>query len=86
MEEAKIVSEDPEVMSGEIVFAGTRIEVKTLVDHLKATPSTSFWTTSRPSRASRPKATSTRPLKPSDKKPNAFPTCRDGKRCSAKTK
>ena len=32
----KIVSRDPEVMSGEIVFAGTRVEVKTLVDYLKA--------------------------------------------------
>ena len=36
MEEAKIVSRDPEVMSGELVFAGTRVEVKTLVDYLKA--------------------------------------------------
>ena len=32
----KIVSRDPEVMSGELVFAGTRVEVKTLVDYLKA--------------------------------------------------
>ena len=31
----KIVSRDPEVMSGELVFAGTRGEVKTLVDYLK---------------------------------------------------
>ena len=31
----KIVSRDPEVMSGELVFAGTRVEVKTLVDYLK---------------------------------------------------
>lgn len=30
-----IVSRDPEVMSGELVFAGTRVEVKTLVDYLK---------------------------------------------------
>ncbi len=30
-----IVSRDPEVMSGELVFAGTRMEVKTLVDYLK---------------------------------------------------
>ncbi len=36
MEEGKIVSRDPEVMSGELVFAGTRVEVKTLVDYLKA--------------------------------------------------
>ncbi len=32
----KIVSRDPEVMSGELVFAGTRAEVTTLVDYLKA--------------------------------------------------
>ena len=32
----KIVSRDPEVMSGELVFAGTRVEVKTLVYYLKA--------------------------------------------------
>ena len=31
----KIFSRDPEVMGGELVFAGTRVEVKTLVDHLK---------------------------------------------------
>ena len=33
--EKKIVSRDPEVMSGELVFVGTRVEVKTLVDYLK---------------------------------------------------
>jgi uncharacterized protein (DUF433 family) len=32
----KIVSRDPEVMGGELVFAGTRVEVKTLIDYLKA--------------------------------------------------
>jgi uncharacterized protein (DUF433 family) len=32
----KIISRHPEVMSGELVFAGTRVEVKTLVDYLKA--------------------------------------------------
>ena len=31
----KIVSRNPEVMGGELVFAGTRVEVKTLVDYLK---------------------------------------------------
>lgn len=36
MEQAKIVSRDPEVMSGELVFSGTRVEVKTLIDYLKA--------------------------------------------------
>ncbi len=35
MEEGRIVSRDPEVMSGELVFAGTRVEVKTLVDYLR---------------------------------------------------
>ncbi len=36
MEEGRIVSRDPEVMGGELVFAGTRVEVKTLVDYIKA--------------------------------------------------
>lgn len=36
MEQTKIVSRDPEIMSGELVFAGTRVEVKTLIDYLKA--------------------------------------------------
>lgn len=36
MEEAKIVSMDSEVMGGELVFPGTRVEVKTLVDYLRA--------------------------------------------------
>ncbi|MEJ7870617.1 MAG: DUF433 domain-containing protein [Rubrobacteraceae bacterium] len=31
----QVVSRDPEVMSGELVFAGTRVEVKTLIDYLK---------------------------------------------------
>ncbi len=31
-----IVSRDPEVVSGELVFAGTRVPVKNLVDYLKA--------------------------------------------------
>lgn len=31
----KIVSRDPEVMGGELVFAGTRVEVKTLIDYIK---------------------------------------------------
>ncbi len=34
MEEGRIVSRDPEVMGGELVFAGTRVEAKTLVDYL----------------------------------------------------
>ncbi len=36
MKEGRIVSRDPEVMSGELVFSGTRVEVKTLVDYLRA--------------------------------------------------
>jgi uncharacterized protein (DUF433 family) len=31
----KPVSRDPEVMGGGLVFVGTRVEVKTLVDYLK---------------------------------------------------
>lgn len=34
--QSKIVSSDPEIMSGELVFSGTRVEVKTLIDYLKA--------------------------------------------------
>ncbi len=36
MEQKEIVSRDPEIMNGELVFAGTRVEVKTLIDYLKA--------------------------------------------------
>ncbi len=36
MDATKIVSRDPDVMSGELVFAGTRVEVKTLVDYIQA--------------------------------------------------
>jgi uncharacterized protein (DUF433 family) len=36
MKEEELVSRDPDVMSGEMVFTGTRVEVKTFVDHLKA--------------------------------------------------
>ncbi len=32
----KILSRDLQIMSGELVFAGTRVEVKTLIDYLKA--------------------------------------------------
>lgn len=32
----EIVSRDPEVMSGELVFAGTRVPVSNLVDYLRA--------------------------------------------------
>ena len=31
-----IVSRDPEVVSGELVFSGTRVPAKNLVDYLKA--------------------------------------------------
>jgi uncharacterized protein (DUF433 family) len=35
MEQTRIVSRNPEIMSGELIFTGTRVEVKTLVDYLK---------------------------------------------------
>ena len=35
-EAREIVSRDPEVMGGELVFAGTRVPVQALVDYLKA--------------------------------------------------
>ena len=31
-----VVSQDPEVLGGEAVFAGTRVPVKSLFDHLEA--------------------------------------------------
>ena len=31
-----IISRDPEVVSGELVFAGTRVPARNLVDYLKA--------------------------------------------------
>ena len=36
VEATRIVSRDPEVMGGELVFAGTRVPVQALVDYLKA--------------------------------------------------
>lgn len=36
MERAQIVSRDPEVMNGALVFAGTRVPVEILVQHLAA--------------------------------------------------
>ena len=36
IELGKVVSRDPEVHSGDLVFAGTRVPVDTLVDYLKA--------------------------------------------------
>jgi len=32
----RVVSRDPEVLSGKLVFAGTRVPVQTLIDYLKA--------------------------------------------------
>lgn len=32
----KLITRDPEIMSGEPVFAGTRVPVKTLTDYLEA--------------------------------------------------
>lgn len=36
MEERRIVSRDPEVMNGDLVFAGTRVPVEILIQHLTA--------------------------------------------------
>ncbi len=36
MERKQIVSRDPEVMNGTLVFAGTRVPVEILVQHLTA--------------------------------------------------
>ncbi len=36
MDKQRIVSRDPEVVSGALVFAGTRVPVQTLVDYLAA--------------------------------------------------
>jgi uncharacterized protein (DUF433 family) len=36
MEIRKIVSRDPSVVSGALVFAGTRVPVQILIDYLKA--------------------------------------------------
>lgn len=36
MERQQIVSRDPEIMNGALVFAGTRVPVKILIQHLAA--------------------------------------------------
>lgn len=36
MDRKQIVSRDPEVVSGALVFAGTRVPVEILIDYLKA--------------------------------------------------
>lgn len=36
MEQKKIVSRDPNIVSGALVFSGTRVPVQILVDYLKA--------------------------------------------------
>lgn len=36
MEAERIVSRDPEVVSGELVFASTRVPARNLVDYVKA--------------------------------------------------
>ena len=36
MTRAEILSSDPEVMNGAVVFTGTRVPVETLIHHLKA--------------------------------------------------
>ncbi|MDQ3658041.1 MAG: DUF433 domain-containing protein [Actinomycetota bacterium] len=35
-EKERIVSRDPEVVSGALVFAGTRVPVKNLIDYIEA--------------------------------------------------
>lgn len=35
MEKRKVVSRDPRVVSGELVFSGTRVPAKNLVDYLE---------------------------------------------------
>ena len=35
VELGKVVSQDPEIHSGDLVFSGTRVPVDTLVDYLK---------------------------------------------------
>jgi len=36
MDREQVVSRDPEVVSGALVFSGTRVPVDTLIDYLKA--------------------------------------------------
>jgi uncharacterized protein (DUF433 family) len=36
MEKERIVSRDPSIVSGALVFAGTRVPVQILIDYLKA--------------------------------------------------
>ena len=36
MEKEQVVSRNPEVMRGDLVFSGTRVSVQTLVDYLEA--------------------------------------------------
>ena len=36
MKKEEIVSRNPDVMNGELVFAGTRVPVEVLIQHLKA--------------------------------------------------
>lgn len=36
MDTERVVSRDPEVLGGALVFAGTRVPVQTLIDYLKA--------------------------------------------------
>ena len=35
MEKSQVISRDPETMGGTPVFAGTRVPVQSLIDHLK---------------------------------------------------
>ena len=40
---SSVVSQDPEVLGGEPVFAGTRVPVKSLFDHLEAGDSIDYF-------------------------------------------
>lgn len=44
-----IVSRDPEVLNGDLVFAGTRVPVKNLVDYLAAGDTLEDWFSLAPS-------------------------------------
>jgi uncharacterized protein (DUF433 family) len=36
MRTERVVSRDPDVLGGELVFAGTRVPIQTLIDYLKS--------------------------------------------------
>jgi uncharacterized protein (DUF433 family) len=46
---SSVVSQDPDVLGGEAVFAGTRVPVKSLFDHLEAGDSIDYFLEGFPS-------------------------------------